>query len=583
MPSSRARQRVQRLRCGEPGRAALVISGFLALLPAAALTAPRAAAPVAPVRPPVSYERDVLPLFQRKCLGCHGAGQPNAGLDVTSAGALLEGGYSGPSVVPGAPEKSLLYQMLVDGRMPKGGGRFSAAELKSVAGWIRAGAPGAATQGHWAFRSPSRPAVPMVKAAARVRNPIDNFILAALEKQGLTYSPEADPRTLIRRVTYDLTGLPPTPTEVEAFVRECAAEPSLPPTPNTQHPTPGPYDRLVDRLLASPAYGERAARHWLDAAGYADSEGVLQEDRIRPNAWRYRDYVIRAFNADKPYDQFLREQIAGDELSDYRHARVFTPELVDTLAATGFLRTAVDGTRDDFNPHQFGEYQYRMLHDTQTIVMSTTLGLTVQCARCHDHKYEPLSQKDYYRLQGLFTPAVRPRGTLLPTNRRQIIAATAEEQQRAKEVNAAVEAALARLNQQQVAVTNEFRLKSLEANSGAVPEAERAALLLAARIEEPKRTAEQKALVARYRTLVEPAMPALEAAFPELKQKVAVIAAERAGETRKRIVLPEIRAFYDQDATPPPTQLLVRGDWLRPGDPVEPGLPTVLARPGDGF
>src|SRR5207249_484951 len=201
---------------------------------------------------------------------------------------------------------------------------------------------------------------------------------------------------------------------------------------------------------------ERWARRWLDTAGYADSEGVLQEDRIRPNAWRYRDYVIRSLNSDKPYDQFLREQIAGDELSDYRHAEHFTPAIVETLTATGFLRTAVDATRDDFNTHQFTEYQYRMLHDTQTILVSSVLGLTLQCARCHDHKYEPLTQKDYYRVQALLTGAVRPTGKLLPTNRRQIVAASEAEQKQAKEINDRVEAAIKAIQQKQAALLTEF-------------------------------------------------------------------------------------------------------------------------------
>jgi len=546
----------------------LSVATLAGLSVAAAAASHPAEAPAKRTPVALTYEKDVFPLLQGRCFGCHGAGLPHAGLDLHTVGDLLEGGHSGTAVVPGAPEKSLLYQMLADGRMPKGGGRFSPAELKVVSTWIRTGAQGKPGGGHWAFRAPSRPTPPAVHAEARVRNPIDRFLLADLERRKLSFSPEADRRTLIRRVTYDLVGLPPTPQEVDAFLRD---------------PSPDAYEKVVDRLLADPRYGERWARHWLDAAGYADSEGVLQEDRVRPNAWRYRDYVIRAFNADKPYDQFLREQLAGDEISDYRNAREFTPELIDTLSATGFLRTAVDATRDDFNPHQYGEYQYRMLHDVETIVATTTLGLPLQCSRCHDHKYEPISQKDYYRIQALFTPAVRPKGTLLPTNRRQIVAATPAQQEEAKKTNAAIDAALTALNQQQAVLLAEYRVKRVEASASGVAEADRSALLAALRTGEAQRTAEQKALVTKYRAAIDATPEQLSAALPEFKQKQNALQQQRAAEERKRITYPEIRAFYDQDATPPPTPLLTRGDWLRPADPVEPGIPQILDDPRRPF
>jgi mono/diheme cytochrome c family protein len=542
------------------GTAGPTLSGALAR-PAAPPRGPQAAHPTGVA----TYERRILPLFRGRCIGCHGAGQPEAGLDVRTRGDLVQGGHSGPAVVPGAPEQSLLYQMLRDGRMPKGGRKLGPGELQQVEQWIRAGAPGATgAGGHWAFRSPVQPPLPEVRTPGRVRNPVDRFLLAALERRGLSLSPDADRRTLLRRVTYDLIGLPPTPAEVEGFLADRRSD---------------AYERVVDGLLSDPRYGERWARHWLDAAGYADSEGVLQEDRLRPDAWRYRDYVIRSFNEDKPYDVFLREQIAGDELVDYRSASRFTPELVDTLAATGFLRTAVDATRDDFNPHQYGEYQYRMLHDVQTIVVSATLGLTLHCARCHDHKYEPLSQKDYYRVQALFMGAVRPRGALLPTNRRQIVAATAAEQERVKQMNAAVAAALRELDHGQAALVREFRARYLEAKSAMIPETERPLLREAAALDEGKRSPEQKALVARHRALVEAAPDQLAAEFPDFKQRQAELQAARAAEERKRIALPTIRAFYDQDANPPATPLLIRGDWLRPGEAVAPGIPAVLDDP----
>ena len=181
----------------------------------------------------------------------------------------------------------------------------------------------------WSFRPPQRPAVPEVQVAERVRNPIDAFVLQKLEAEGLSLSPEADRRTLLRRLYFDLIGLPPTPEEAQAFLEDEA---------------PDAYEQLVERLLASPHYGERWGRYWLDLAGYSDSYGVQHADLIRKNAWRYRDYVIRSFNADKPYDRFLLEQIAGDELADYENADVITPEIYDNLVATGFLRMTPDGS-----------------------------------------------------------------------------------------------------------------------------------------------------------------------------------------------------------------------------------------------
>jgi hypothetical protein len=422
---------------------------------------------------------------------------------------------------------------------------------------------------YWAFRPPARPPLPKVAGVdSSVLNPIDRFLIADLRRNGLTYAPPADRRTLLRRVTYDLIGLPPTPEEVETFVSDRS---------------PGAYEKVVDRLLADPRYGERWARHWLDTAGYADSEGILEEDRIRPNAWRYRDYVIRSLNADKPYDRFLREQIAGDELTDYRHAVQWTPEITEAITATGFLRTAVDATRDDFNTHQYAEYQYRMLNDTQTILVSSTLGLTLQCARCHDHKYEPLSQKDYYRMQAILAGAIRPQGALLPTNRRQIVAATAAEQQCAREIDARVTAAIKTIEGKEATLLAEFRLRMLDGKLNSVPDANRAPLALAAHTDEAMRTPQQKELATKYKSLIETPSDALASAFPEYKRRLAELQAASTDENKKRLTLNELRALYDQDATPLPTHVLIRGEWMRPGDTVEPGIPAILDDPRHPF
>jgi hypothetical protein len=227
-----------------------------------------------------------------------------------------------------------------------------------------------------------------VRDLARVRNPIDRFILEKLEARGLSLSPEADRWTLLRRASFDLTGLPPEPGEVEAFL---------------ENRSPEAYEHLIDRLLASPRYGERWGRYWLDLAGYADSEGKREQDLPRPHAWRYRDYVIQSFNADKPYDRFLLEQIAGDELADFEQAAEITPEVYDNLVATGFLRMAPDGTWANITGYVPDRLE--VIADEIDVLGSAVMGLTLKCARCHSHKFDPIPQRDYYRLAAVFKGA----------------------------------------------------------------------------------------------------------------------------------------------------------------------------------
>ena len=412
----------------------------------------------------------------------------------------------------------------------------------------------------WAFRTPKRSAVPKV-GLDRVRSPIDAFIARELATRKLNFGADADRRVFIRRVFVDMLGMPPTPEELAAYLSDSSTNAA---------------ESLVDRVLADPRYGERWGRHWLDTAGFAESEGVLQEDRPRPNSWRYRDYVIRSFNADKPYDRFLLEQIAGDELVDYRTVKEWTPEVVDAVAATGFLRNSVDATRDDFNQHQYGEYLYRMLHDTQTILVSSTMGITVQCARCHDHKYEPISQRDYYRIQALLTPAVRPKGDRLPTARRQIVAATSEEQKRAEQINAEVDKAVAAVDAELAALTVRYRSQLVDVRKSEVAEQDLPLLRDALLRPDSARTAADKALLARYKVISEATPAALATAFPEFAQDEKRLKSRRGQESARRITLVTLRAFYDMDATAPPTPLLTRGDWLHPADPVAPGVPEVL-------
>ncbi len=338
-----------------------------------------------PARRPVDFTRDVQPLFTKYCIKCHGPEKQKGGYRVDVRESALKGGDDhAPNIVPGKSAESPLIQFVggldEDMRMPQKGDRLTAEEVGVLRAWIDQGAiwPDEAQasdtrKSHWAFQPIRHPAVPEVKdPSVAVRNPIDAFVAVKLAEKGLTLSPEADRRTLIRRLSYDLLGLPPSPEEIEAFVSDSHAD---------------AFEKLVERLLASPHYGERWARHWLDAVRFAESNG-FETNRPRPNAWPYRDYVIRAFNEDKPFDRFVREQLAGDALG------------VDE--ATGFI---VGGSYDSVkspDPVLTAQQRADELHDIVSTTGSTFLGLTLGCARCHNHKFDPISQVDYYAVTGIF-------------------------------------------------------------------------------------------------------------------------------------------------------------------------------------
>jgi mono/diheme cytochrome c family protein len=362
---------------------------------------------------PAPTQHDAIPILLRRCTMCHGLRRQEAGLDLRSKTSVLRGGKSGPAIVLGKPDESLLIKKVHAGEMPPRDRLVEASvkpiephEINTLAKWIAAGAPetdrtpDVATttpdplvsdkdRDFWAFRPPQPINVPRVHNVATVRNPIDAFVLRKLEQKGLALAPETDRTTLLRRACFDLTGLPPEPAEVQAFVADRA---------------PDAYERMIDRLLASPRYGERWGRYWLDLAGYADSEGKREQDLPRPHAWRYRDYVVRALNADKPYDRFLLEQLAGDELADYEHAPEITMELYENLVATGFLRMAPDATWANITG--FLHDRIEVIADEIDVLGSTVMGLTLKCARCHSHKFDPLPQRDYYRLAAVFKGAL---------------------------------------------------------------------------------------------------------------------------------------------------------------------------------
>jgi hypothetical protein len=351
-------------------------------------------------------DQDVIPILLRHCANCHGGEFQEADLDLRTVKSMLKGGESGAAIHSGDPDESPIIKKITADEMPpkKDRGRagiekVTEAELDTLRQWITDGAKVAAISSSidayasenelpWSFIPPTKPIPPVVKNASRVGNPIDAFLLRKLEEQNLSLSSVTDKLTLLRRASYNLTGLPPAPEEIDQFKNDL---------------NPGAYERLVNRLLDSPRYGERWGRFWLDLAGYADSEGKRNADMVRAYAWRYRDYVIRSFNDDKPYDRFLIEQIAGDELVDYENATEITPAIYDSLVATGFLRMAPDGTTA--NPVNRVEDRIEVITDEVDILSRGVMGLTMECARCHDHKYDPLTQKDYYSLTAVFKGA----------------------------------------------------------------------------------------------------------------------------------------------------------------------------------
>lgn len=337
-----------------------------------------------------TFESQVAPTLRQRCIKCHNPKRARGELDITSRNALLKGGKSGPAIVVGKPEKSLLLKMIsgVKPKMPRGGEPLSSQQIASIKKWIQQGANWPRNvalmknETWWSLRPLTRPELPKIEKAKWAKNPVDLFVLARHQEKNLTHSAPASRATLLRRLTYDLHGLPPTPEDIQAFVSD---------------DSPNAYGKVVDRLLASPRYGERWGRHWLDVAHYADTHGY-DKDKRRDHAWPYRDYVIRAFNQDKPYSRFVKEQLAGDYLY---------PQHRDGIIATGFLAA---GPWDFVGHRELREgtvekMKTRLLDrdDIVSSVISTFNSMTVHCARCHNHKFDPIPQKDYYRLQAVFS------------------------------------------------------------------------------------------------------------------------------------------------------------------------------------
>jgi hypothetical protein len=545
----------------------------LAACASTALAALAPAAKPAPAKP--NFERQVRPLLVNRCGTCHGGDQRMGGLSIETRAGLLKGGASGePAIQPGSAARSKLIRLVSSRkegeRMPPQGPPLGGAEVTLLRTWIDAGAawpePGkqkaegskqkaARTDAHWSFRPLRSVQPPVIRNPERARTTVDRFILAALDKKGITPAPEADPRTLVRRLYFDLVGLPPTPEEAEAFLIECAPAASPPHDRTTSLPkpqrstldarplstraygrpygrTPGhlntAYQRLVDRLLASPHFGERWARHWLDVARYADSNGQ-EGDQDRPTAYHYRDFVIRAFNEDLPYYTFVRWQLAGDE---------YEPDNPLAVSATGFV---VAGPHTVLNvPMEEEKIRNRLneLDDMISTTGSAFLGLTVGCARCHDHKYDPVPHRDYYRLQAAFNGGDRAEVPLIP--REQAARRRAAEVVWQRERDAARNALETWLAEQKKPLE-----KQLVSPDG-----------------KPKKASDDEC-----RRLMTPEQ---RARWDELAAAVKTV------ETRRPEPLPTALAMADFGAKPRETWLLDRGDLRLKKERVELGFLSVL-------
>jgi hypothetical protein len=496
----------------------------------------------------VSFAQDVAPILAKNCSQCHGQSLVMGNLDLRNREGALKGGQHGAAIIPGDAANSRLYQHVTGQLKPQMpmGGQLTEQQIVVLKNWIDSGAEwesavtaqGAPAQQFteqqrrfWAFQPVSKPAVPRVKA----HNPIDAFILAKLDANKLKPNPPADRITLIRRAYLDLIGLPPPPEEVEAFLAD---------------KSPAAFEKVVDKLLASPQYGERWGRHWLDLARYADSAG-FKGDETRPNVWRYRDYVIQSFNEDKPYDRFVKEQIAGDELY---------PGDPAAKIATGFNRLWPDES-NLANPILMRQ---EILNDITDVVGSAFMGMTYGCARCHDHKFDPILQKDYYRLQAFFANIRNDDHTSLLSGQsaadyqRQ----RAEWENQTREIRAKMEVILAKA-----------RTEKTQEAIGMFPKEAQDAVFMPAEQRTPMQWQMYYRSASRF-----PSDATLATGLRgEAKQRYSELKAELAKfDHLKPSDPPVAEAMMDASGSAPPTYLLSKGIWDAPEEEVQPGFLSIL-------
>jgi hypothetical protein len=483
---------------------------------------------------PVEFVRDVKPILVQNCSRCHGQQKQQAGLRLDTARGILDGGNSGPVVRPGKSQESLLHKAITGHpdvhAMPPKGPRLTREQIAVLQNWIDQGARAPASESpdhtriasnHWAFQTPVRPREPEVQNAGWCRNTIDRFILARLEKEKIAPAPEADRPTLIRRLSLDLLGLPPSPKEVDEFLADTR---------------PDAYERLVDRLLASPHFGERWGRHWLDVARYADSSGYTIDGPR--SIWKYRDWVIEALNRDMPFDQFTIEQIAGDLLPS---------ATTEQKIATGFQRNTLTNEEGGTDAEQF---RVEAVVDRVSTIGVVYLGLTVGCARCHDHKYDPISQREFYQLFAFYDSADEATLTLAPQEKINAVQKLRTE--------------LILTERKLTAHNKEFALKQPEWEKG-LTEAARVKLPAEVRaalaIPEKERNPQQKRLLTIEYLKTDAVRPELEKQYAEMNRRYA----------------PLPTTLILRERTPPrTTNLHLRGDFLRKGVAVTPAVPAVL-------
>ncbi len=534
----------------------------------------------------LTFEKDVRPILKAHCFHCHGEeGEMKGGLDVRLTRYILKGGKSGPVIVPGDGLKSHLLEVVRNGEMPKGKAKLKDADIATLENWVAQGARTARPEPEmlgpehaftdedrawWSLQPIRKPAVPMVSGQPTAGgNPIDAFIAQKLSEQKLIFSPQADPVTLIRRMTFDLTGLPPTPQEVEAFQVAYIKQPEA------------SVQNLISRLLASPAYGERWGRHWLDVAGYADSDGYSEKDPERPNAWKFRDYVIRSLNNDKPFDQFVREQLAGDEIAAEQslNANSATPadraRYAELLTATGYLRMAPDGSGIQSDKVT----QNACISDTIKIVSASLYGMTIGCAQCHDHRYDPITQADYYRLRAVFEPGFDTTAWRGPASR--LVSLQTKEQRAAADM---IEVEAKKVDAARLAKQEEFITEVLEKELLTVDEPVREAARTAYRTVLAQRTPDQVKLLKawpRVNQLSGGSLYLYDTTYKtkhadELKKMTEAAAAVRATKPKEEFV----QAFAETVKAPtaiPATFIFHRGEPDQPKEKVKPGDLTVLA------
>lgn len=514
----------------------------------------------------VTFEKHVRPILKAHCFHCHGEGEKLEGkLDLRLKRLAEQGGESGKGIVAGQPDLSLLLKRIESGEMPPSERKVTPAEREIIRRWIASGAKTARAEpdkpdennftevesSHWSFQPVLRPAIAKPQNAGLVRNSIDAFLLAALESKQLSFSPEADRRALIRRATFDLHGLPPTPEEVEEF---------------TSDPSPNAYEALVERLLASPRYGEKWGRHWLDIAGYADSEGYTDEDPVRAWAYKYRDYVIRAFNANKPFNEFLTEQLAGDELVPLPHANL-SPENLDKLAATGFLRMAPDGTASGVDQNIA---RNAVMSETIKTVATSLLGLSLGCAQCHNHRYEPITQVDYYRFRAIFEPAYDWKNWRVPNGRLVTLYTDADRTKAAE-----IEAQAVKIDAERQKKLDEHIQRILELELLKKPEELRAPLRAAHNLAADKRTPEQVALLKDHPSINVNGgtLPLYDnKAFEEVNAFTKQATELRATKPAEEFVM----VLNEVPNVIPPTVLFARGEHFAPKQQVEPGELSII-------